>query len=58
MRPPSLASASGLFSAGKLVLAPILLLSSYATRLLGHALARRSQTCHRVLLNTARHASP
>jgi hypothetical protein len=29
-----------------------------ATRLLGHALTRRSVTCHRVPLKTARHAPP
>lgn len=37
---------------------PALLLSGYATRPLRHALTRRSQTCHRVPLKTARHAPP
>ncbi len=46
---------SGLFSAGKpCARAPALLLSGCATRLLGHALTRRSQTRHRVPLTTLR----
>lgn len=44
------ANASGLLGTGNLQSGSDLLLSGYATRLLGHALTRRSVTCHRVPL--------